>query len=70
MTTYQDAITWVAEQTWLKWNRGAVGWKSALGGEINAIAFIYNRTVYEVNQDVWAEVIGTFGDQMQIGVEE
>lgn len=62
MKTYQDVIAWAAEQAWLKWNREAIGWKNALGEEINAIAFIYDRTQYEVNQDVWTEVIDTFGD--------
>jgi hypothetical protein len=70
MKTYEETIEWLAEQTWLKWNRSELGWKSGLGREINAIAFIYDRTVFEVNQDVWAEVIDTFGDQMRIEVKE
>lgn len=62
MKTYQDTIAWAAEQAWLKWEQEEIAWKNALGEEINAIAFIYDRTQYEVNQDVWAEVIDTFGD--------
>ena len=64
MTTYQDTIVWLAEQVWLQWQRDAIAWKGAIGGEIDAIAFIYGRTVYEVNQDVWAEIIGIFGDPL------
>lgn len=70
MKTYEETIEWLAEQTWLQWNRSELDWKSGLGREINAIAFIYDRTVFEVNQDVWAEVIDTFGDQMRIEVKE
>ncbi len=62
MTNYQDSISWLAEQTLEKWKKDLVGWKGAIGGEINAIAFIYNKTPYEVNQDVWDEIIGVFGD--------
>ena len=62
MTSYQDTLTWLAEQTWLKWQREEIAWKGVIGREVNTIAFIYGRTVYEVNQDVWAEVIGIFGD--------
>jgi hypothetical protein len=69
MKTYQETIEWLAEQTWLKWNRSELGWKGSLGREINAIAFIYGRLPYDVNQDVWAEVINTFGDQMRIEVK-
>jgi ribonuclease BN (tRNA processing enzyme) len=64
MTTYSDTIIWLAEQIWLRWQRDAIAWKGAIGGEINAIAFIYDRTVYDVNQDVWAEIIGIFGDPL------
>lgn len=69
MTTYQDTITWLAEQVWLQWQRDAIAWKGAIGGEINAIAFIYGRFVYEVNQDVWAEIIGIFGDPLAPDVD-
>ena len=62
MTTYEDTITWLAEQVWFQWQRNAIAWKGAIGGEVNAVAFIYGRTVYDVNQDVWAEIIGIFGD--------
>lgn len=62
MTSYQDTITWAAEQAWYKWEQEEIAWKGTIGREMNAIAFIYGRTVYEVNQDVWAEVIGIFGD--------
>lgn len=64
MTSYQDAITWTAEQTWFKWQREEIGWKGATGTECNAIAFIYDKTVYEVNQDIWREVIEMFGDPL------
>ena len=62
MTSYQDTLTWAAEQTWFKWEREEIAWRGVIGREVNTIAFIYGRTVYEVNQDVWAEVIGIFGD--------
>lgn len=62
MTSYQDALIWAAEQAWYKWEQEEIAWKGVIGREVNAIAFIYGRTVYEVNQDVWAEIIGIFGD--------
>ena len=70
MKTYEETIAWLAEQTWLKWNAEKIAWKGALGRESNSVGFIYDRTLYDVNQDVWAEVIDTFGDQMRIEVKE
>jgi hypothetical protein len=64
MKTYQDAIAWMAEQTWFKWQRDEIAWKGVIGREVNAIAFIYGSTPYDVNQDVWAEVVAVFGDPM------
>lgn len=62
MTSYEDTLTWAAQQTWFKWERNAIDWRGVIGREVNTIAFIYTRTVYEVNQDVWAEVVEIFGD--------
>lgn len=62
MTSYQGTLTWAAEQTWFKWQREEIAWRGVIGREVNTIAFIYGQTVYEVNKDVWAEVIEIFGD--------
>lgn len=61
---YVDTIAWLGEQTWLKYRCRAIAWKGVIGGEVNAVAFIYGRTQYEVAEDVWAEIVYTFGDPL------
>lgn len=61
MKTYSETITWLAVQTHDKWFRGQVGWKGSVDG-CEVAAFIYGKQQYDVNTDVWSEIIKTFGD--------
>lgn len=65
MRTYENTITWMAEQVYQRWQKGEIGWKGSIGCECNTIAFIYNRQVFDVSQDIWSEVINTYGDPLK-----
>lgn len=58
MKTYQEYLEWTASRVYISWERGFIAWKAALDRrEVVTVSYIYDKTPYDVNQDVWSKVV-------------